>query len=505
MSFGIMGINAFPVDVEADMSRGGPQFDIVGLPDTAVKESRERVKSAFRACDMKFPVASLMINLAPADMKKTGSVHDMAVFMAILRVCQLIDLSTDGCAFVGEISFNGDIREIKGVLPMVIKAKELGLESVFVPYGNSREASVIDGVNIYPVKSAEELIMHFRYQQMIKPCKRYIPSGFSYDGYPDFADVKGQQSAKKALEIAVAGGHNVLLVGTPGCGKSMLAKRVPSILPPLTFRESLETTKIHSVMGLVGEDEPIIVKRPFQSPHHTASAIGLVGGGSNPQPGQISLAHNGVLFLDEIAEFSRKTLEILRQPLEDGKITISRVNGICTYPCDFILIGAMNPCPCGYYGHPKKPCTCTRKKVIDYKNRISGPVAERFDLQVDVAPLDFGELTSEDSHEETSAEIRKRVISAREIQKERFRNTGIKCNALITTDKMDRFCHLDEESNRFIQMIFDRMRFSARIYDKLRLVARTVADLEGSENITIKHISTAFQYRSLDRNFEDKK
>lgn len=501
-SLGIVGINAFPVDVEIEISRGAPKFEIVGLPDTAVKESRERIQAVFRNYGMAFPVATVMVNLAPADMKKSGSVHDMAIFMALLRAGGFIDRSADGCAFIGEVSLNGDIREIRGVLPMAMLAKEIGIKSVFVPYGNAREASVIGGVNVYPVRNARELLNHFRNQQKIRPCERYIPPEISYDGYPDFSEVKGQQSAKKALEIASAGGHNVLLIGTPGCGKSMLAKRVPSILPPLTFEESLETTKIHSVLGLVTEKEPIITKRPFRSPHHTASPMGIVGGGTVPQPGEISIAHNGVLFLDEIAEFSRKTLEILRQPLEDGKITISRVNGNCSYPCDFILIGAMNPCPCGYYGHPTRPCKCTKKRVADYKGRISGPVAERFDLQVDVAPLNLGEMMSgQAENEESSADIRKRVITAREIQKERFKGTSIKCNALIRSDSIEKYCGLDRNSKRFVEMLFNKMNFSARIYDRLRLVARTVADLDGSENITAKHLSTASQYRAFDRNF----
>lgn len=498
-SFGIMGINAFPVDVEIDISRGSPQFDIVGLPDAAVRESRERIRAALRACNIKFPISSVMINLAPADTKKSGSVHDMAIFMAMLHALRLIDVSPDKCAFIGEISLNGNIRHINGVLSMVMLAREMKFDSIFVPYDNSFEASVIDGIKVYAVKNAEELILHFRNQKCLSPCKRYIPPKTSYDDeHLDFSDVKGQQAAKKALEIAAAGGHNIMLVGTPGCGKSMLAKRMPSILPPLTFEEALETTKIHSVMGLVDEKTPIITKRPFRAPHHTASEIGLVGGGTIPQPGEISLAHNGVLFLDEIAEFSRKTLEVLRQPLEDGIVTISRVNGTCSYPCEFMLIGAMNPCPCGYYGHPTIPCKCSPKKIEAYNSRLSGPLMERFDLQVEVAPLDYNDLTSK-VRAESSADVRKRVMAAREIQKERFKNTSIKCNALITPDMIQKYCPIDKESDNFLKGIFEKMHFSGRVYGKILKVARTIADLEGCEDINKRHISASVQYRALDR------
>ncbi len=499
-SFGILGINAFPVDVEIDISRGSPSFDIVGLPDAAVRESRERIRAVLRACGISFPVSSVMINLAPANTKKSGSVHDMAILMALLYAQGLIEVSPDNCAFVGELSFNGDIRRINGVLSMVMLAREMNMDSVFVPYDNALEASVIDGIKVYAVRSAEELISHFRNEKILSPCKKYIPTETTYDSHLDFADVRGQKSAKKALEVAAAGGHHIMLIGTPGCGKSMLAQRMPSILPPLTFEEALETTRIHSIMGLVTEKVPIITKRPFRSPHHTASEAGIIGGGSVVQPGEISMAHNGVLFLDEIAEFSRKTIDMLRQPLEDGTVTISRVSGTCSYPCDFMLIGAMNPCPCGYYGHPKVQCKCSARKIETYNSKLSGPMLDRFDLHIEVAPLDFDDLTSE-VREESSADIRKRVVAAREIQKERFKDTSIKCNALITPDKINEYCHIDEESSRFIKGIFDKLNFSARIYSKILKVARTIADLEQCESIRKKHISAAVQYRALDRNF----
>lgn len=499
-SLGLFGLNAFPVDVEIDISRGNPQFDIVGLPDAVVRESRERIRAALRSCSIDFPVASVMINLAPADTKKSGSVHDMAIFMAVLKAIRMIDCSLDGCAFIGEISLNGDIRRINGVLPMVMLAKEKGIRSVFVPADNASEASVIDGIDVYAVKNAEELILHFRNEELLSPTQRYIPPETAYNETMDFSDVKGQQSAKKALEIAAAGGHNALLIGSPGSGKSMLAKRMPSILPPLTFEEALETTKIHSISGLTTPEMPIITKRPFRSPHHTISSAGLAGGGTIPHPGEVSLAHNGLLFLDELAEFDRKTLEILRQPLEDRKVTIARAAGTVSYPCTIMLIGAMNPCPCGYYGHPKRKCICSKKKVSSYLSRISGPLLDRFDLHIEVAPVEFEDLSSK-ANEESSAEIRKRVIAARKIQEERFKNTEITCNALITPDKLQMLCPMDENAEKLMKNVFDRLGLSARAYDRILKVARTIADLDNSEVIRKQHIAAAAQYRSLDRKY----
>ncbi|MBQ6170169.1 YifB family Mg chelatase-like AAA ATPase [Ruminococcus flavefaciens] len=499
-SLGLFGLNAFPVDVEIDISRGNPVFEIVGLPDTVVKESRERIRAALRSCSISFPVASVMINLAPADTKKSGSVHDMAIFMAILRAMRMISEEPDGCSFIGEISLNGDIRRINGVLPMVMLAREIGIKSVFVPAENAKEASVIDGVDIYAVHNAEELIRHFRGEEKLQPCPHYIPPEAAYNEPLDFSDVRGQQSAKKALEIAAAGGHNALLIGSPGSGKSMLAKRMPSILPPLTFEEALETTKIHSISGLLTPEMPIITKRPFRSPHHTISSAGLAGGGTVPHPGEVSLAHNGLLFLDELAEFDRKTLEILRQPLEDRKVTIARASGTVTYPCTIMLIGAMNPCPCGYYGHPKRKCICPKNKVTGYLSKISGPLLDRFDLHIEVAPVEFGDLSSK-TKEESSAEIRKRVVAARAIQEERFKGTGITCNALITPDKLQEFCPMDDAAETLMKNVFDRLGLSARAYDRILKVARTIADIDGSEVIRKNHVAAAAQFRSLDRKY----
>lgn len=497
-SFGLIGINAFHVEVEVDIRRGSPYFDVGGLPDAAVKESRERIRSALYSCDIKFPLASVMVNLAPASTRKSGSVYDVAIFMAVVSAADLVNPVPPDCAFIGELSLNGDIRSLNGILPMVMLAREKNISSVFVPYENAREASVIDGVSIYAVKNVNELIEHFRGQKMLKPCGRYIPSSEEYTEQADFSEVMGQHSAKKALEISAAGGHNALLIGNPGCGKSMLAKRMPSILPPLEFEESLETTKIHSILGLVTPETPIITKRPFRSPHHTISAVGIVGGGTVPRPGEISIAHNGVLFFDEMAEFSRNKLEMLRQPLEDGVVNISRVNGSYSYPCDVIFIGAMNPCPCGYYGSSRIKCRCTQKQIEAYRSKISGPLIDRIDLHVEVAPLEFSEITSS-AKGESSADIRKRVVAARQIQNERFKNTSIKCNALMSKKAINEYCMIDSESRNYLEKIFNLMGLSARGYDSILKVSRTIADLDESRDIKKKHIATAVCYRGLDR------
>jgi len=499
-SLGLFGLNAFQVDVEIDMSRGQPQFDIVGLPDTAVKESRERIRSALRACEINFPVASIMINLAPANTRKSGSVHDMAIFMAILKVLRLIPQNIDDCSFIGEVSLNGNVRRINGVLPMATLAKECGIKKLFVPYENSAEASVVSEIEVYGIKNVSELIQHFIENKPLAPVPQYVPNFDVYDSSLDFSDVKGQQTAKKALEIAAAGGHNAIMIGTPGSGKSMLAKRMSSILPPLTFEEALETTKIHSISGLLSPESPIITYRPFRSPHHTISSAGLAGGGTIPRPGEVSLAHNGLLFLDELPEFDKRTLEIMRQPLEDKKVTISRASGSITYPCNIMLIAAMNPCPCGYYGHPKRQCICSGKKVSSYISRISGPLLDRFDLHIEVAPIEFSDISSS-GHEESSSEIRKRVMKARKIQQERFKGTDIRCNARITPDKLHQMCPIDSEAEKVMQSAFDRLGFSGRAYERIMKVARTIADLNDSEIINKKHISSAIQYRSLDRKY----
>ncbi len=499
-SLGLFGLNAFKVDVEIEISRGIPVFDIVGLPDIVVKESRERIRASMRSCGFEFPVARVMVNLAPAGTRKSGSVHDMAIFMAVMKAAGYINDELDGMCFIGELSLNGNLRPVEGVLPMVLLAKEEGMKEVFVPAENAYEASVAEGITVYGVTDINQLTDHFSGKRRIAAAGKFIPMKKENDCILDFADVKGQNTAKAALEIAAAGSHNALLIGTPGSGKSMLAKRMPSILPDMTFEESIETTKIHSISGMLDPQSPFVTVRPFRSPHHTISSAGLAGGGSIPRPGEISLAHNGLLFLDELAEFDRRTLEILRQPLEDGKVTISRAAGTVVYPASIMLIAAMNPCPCGYYGHPSGRCRCSHKQVAAYLSKISGPMLDRFDLHIEVSPVEFRDISS-DKKEESSAEIRKRVSAARNIQNERFKGTSITCNAKITPDRLNFFCPMDDKAKAFIGKAFDRLGLSARAYDRILKVARTIADLDGSEKIEKEHISAAIQFRSLDRKY----
>lgn len=500
-SIGLLGLNAYPVYVEVEASNDMQAFDIVGLADVSVRESRERIRSAFRSCGFSFPEKRLLINLAPADVKKSGSVHDLAIAVAIMRV---MGISDDGymrqSAFIGEVSLSGEIRSVNGVLPMVILAQRQGFKRIFVPEDNVREASVVEGIECYGVGSLGELLFHLTGKVELKVAEPYKPKGAQYFGTLDLCDVKGQAAAKKALEIAAAGGHNVLMIGPPGSGKSMLAKRMPSILPAMTFDESIETTNIHSVAGRIDKENPLVTTRPFRAPHHTVSAAGLAGGGSIPKPGEISLAHNGLLFLDELPEFSRNALEILRQPLEDKQVTISRVSGSITYPSAFMLIGAMNPCPCGYYGHPTRKCICTQKQVAGYMGRISGPMLDRFDIHIEAAPVEFADLSSS-AKEESSEKIRARVQAARDIQNERFKGTDITCNAAITPDKLHEFCPINDEAEQFLGKVFDKLGMSGRAYDKIMKVSRTIADMDGSEMIEKAHISLAVQYRNLDRKY----
>ena len=499
-SLGLFGLNAFPVDVEIELSKGMPAFDIVGLADIVVKESRERIRAALRSCDIAFPLAKVMVNLAPADTKKSGSVTDLAITMALLKITGQIDDDLSTSAFIGEVSLNGDIRGINGVLPMVLLAKKEGLKKVFVPIENAHEASVVENIEVFGVKSVEALLVHFNGAEKIFPQGKYIIEKTENFNSLDFADVKGQHTAKKALEIAAAGGHNALLIGTPGSGKSMLAKRMSSILPAMTFEESIETTNIHSISGLLDKNTPLVTVRPFRSPHHTISPAGLAGGGGIPRPGEISLAHNGLLFLDELAEFARTTLEILRQPLEDQKVTISRASGTVSYPCSIMLIGAMNPCPCGYFGHPTRPCICSQKQVSQYLSRISGPMLDRFDLHVEVAPVEFENISSREK-EESSASIRERVQAAREIQTARYKGTDITCNARITSDILHEVCPMTDEAVAMLKVVFEKMGLSARAYDRILKVSRTIADMSGKEVIGKSDIAQAVQYRSLDRKY----
>ena len=499
-SAGLFGMNAFLVEVETDLSRGLPGFEVVGLPDAAVKESRDRVKAALKNTGFSVPASKITVNLAPADLRKVGPIYDLPIYLSLLIASGSTAAKFEDAVFAGELALDGSVRRITGALPMTIMAAEKGYKRIFLPAENAAEASVVRNIEVYGVHSALEVVDFF---EGLKPLTPETPLEFrpAPDGTgPDMADVLGQNMAKRALEIAAAGGHNTLLIGSPGSGKSMLARRFPSILPDLSFEEAIETTKIHSIAGMLTPEHPIITERPFRAPHHTVSPAGLSGGGTIPRPGEISLAHNGVLFLDELPEFDRMALEILRQPIEDGEVTISRVNGTLTYPCRMVVLAAMNPCPCGYFGHPTHPCSCSSQKVDRYLSRISGPLLDRIDLHVEVPPVEFAQLSSSERGE-SSAAIRARVNKARQIQLERYKGTNIFCNSQLTAAKLHDACPVSDKGKTMLQNAFEKLGLSARGYDRILKISRTIADLAGDEVVDTQHIAEAVQFRSLDRKY----
>lgn len=498
----ISGIDALTVAVEVNVAGGGLGLFLVGLPDNAVKESEQRIRSAFENSQLRMTAKKIVVNLAPADLRKEGSAFDLPIAAGILAATQqMSDEMLAESMLLGELSLDGSVKAVKGVLPMVVRAREEGLKRVILPVDNADEGAVVEGIDIIPVRTLAETVGYLNGDTVIEPVRASLQAesvGRADVCAEDFADVRGQAHVKRALEIAAAGGHNVIMIGAPGSGKTMLARRLPTILPPMSVDEALECTKIHSVAGKLGKRSGLMSQRPFRAPHHLTSQVALIGGGQSPQPGEVSLAHNGILFLDELPEFGRNVLEVLRQPLEERRIAVSRARYSVEYPANFTLVAAMNPCPCGYYNHPTHECTCPAGAVHRYMSRISGPLLDRIDLHIEVTPVPIAEMTT-DRREETSAEVRERVIRAREVQRRRFEGTGIHTNAMMNPKMLRNCCPLDERTRGLLEKAMERLNLSARAYDRIIKVARTIADLEGAENIGVSHISEAINYRTLDR------
>ena len=500
-SFGLMGIDGYVVIVETDISNGIPSFDMVGLGDTAVKESKERVRSAIKNAGLEFPIKRITVNLAPADKKKEGSAFDLPIALGILVATeQISNREIESYAFLGELSLDGEIKPVKGILPMVISARQNGMENIVLPLENADEAAVVTGINVLPAKNIADVVNHLN--GVCRLSTHHIDINALFESYieydVDFSDVKGQENVKRALEVVASGGHNCIMLGSPGCGKTMIAKRLPTILPSMTFEEALEVTKIHSISGTLTDKTSLITQRPFRAPHHTISNVSLIGGGKYPKPGEISLAHFGVLFLDELPEFDKDALEVLRQPLEDGTVTISRINATFTYPARTTLICAANPCKCGNYLDESKECTCTPKQIQQYLGKLSGPLLDRIDIHIEVASVKYKDLESHEEGEK-SCVIRERVNRTRKLQQERYKGLNIYSNAELTPMLIKKYCKLDDKCRDILKCAFDRLGLSARAHNRILKVARTIADMDESEQICQQHLLEAIQYRSLDR------